>query len=57
MNAIGEDSTNDLLYLKKFVKSLNKEQADTIMCYLPQLTALLEEPMLPYLQEPFLQTG
>jgi len=57
MNAIGEDSTNDLLYLKRFVKSLNKEQADTIMCYLPQLTALLEEPMLPYLQEPFLQTG
>ncbi len=57
MNAIGEDSTNDLLYLKKFVKGLNKEQADTIMCYLPQLTALLEEPMRPYLQEPFLQTG
>jgi hypothetical protein len=54
MNAIGEDSKNDLL---KFVKGLNKDQADNIMYCLPQLTALLEEPMLPYLQEPFLRTG
>ena len=54
MNAIGEDSKNDLL---KFVKGLNKEQADSIMYRLPQLTASLEEPMLPYLQEPFLQIG
>lgn len=57
MNAIGEDSKNDLLNLKKFVKGLNKEQADSIMYCLPQLIALLEEPMLPYLQEPFLRTG
>lgn len=57
MNAIGEDSKNDLLNLKKFVKGLNKEQADSIMYCLPQLIALLEEPMLPYLQEPFLQIG
>ena len=54
MSATGNDSRVDLL---SFVKGLNKEQADNIMCYLPQLTALLEEPMLPYLQEPFLQTG
>lgn len=54
MNAIGEDSKNDLL---KFVKGANKEQADNIMDCLPQLIALLEEPMLPYLQEPFLRTG
>jgi hypothetical protein len=57
MNAIGEESKNDLLDLLNFVKGLNKEQADRIMYCLPQLTALLEEPMLPYLQEPFLQTG
>ena len=50
----GEDSKNDLL---NFVRGLSKEQAENIMCYLPQLTALLEEPMLPYLQEPSLQTG
>jgi hypothetical protein len=54
MNAIGEDSKNDLI---KFVKGANKEQADNIMYYLPQLIALLEEPMQPYLQEPFLQIG
>ena len=57
MNAIGEESKNDLLELQEFVKGLNKEQADSIMYCLPQLTALLEEPMLPYLQEPFLRTG
>ena len=54
MNATGEDFRNDLL---QFTKSLNKEQADNVIRYLPQLTALLEEPMLPYLQEPSLQTG
>ena len=54
MNATGEDASIALL---NFVKSLNKEQADYIICYLPQVTALLEEPMLPYLQEPFLRTG
>ena len=57
MNAIGEDSTKDLLYLKRYVKGLNKEQANNLIRYLPQLTALLEEPMLPYLQEPVLRTG
>ncbi len=57
MNAIGEDSTKDLLYLKRYVKGLNKEQADNLIHSLPQLTALLEEPMLPYLQEPVLRTG
>ena len=57
MNAIEEDSMKDLFYLKKYVKGLNKEQADNIMHCLPQLTALLEEPMLPYLQEPVLRTG
>ena len=54
MNATGEDFRNDLLH---FVGGLSKEQADNIIRYLPQLTALLEEPMLPYLQEPSLQTG
>ena len=57
MNAIGEDSMKDLFYLKKYVKGLNKEQADNIMHCLPLLTALLEEPTLPYLQEPVLRTG
>jgi hypothetical protein len=57
MNAGGEVSNNDLLVLKEFVKGLNKEQADNIMYYLPQLIALLEDPMQPYLQEPFLQIG
>ena len=54
MNATGEDFRNDLLH---FVGGLSKEQADRIIRYLPQLTALLEEPVLPYLQEPSLQTG
>lgn len=54
MNAIGEDSKSNL---QNFARGLSKEQADMIMSYLPQLIALLEEPMLPYLQEPFLQTG
>ena len=54
MNATGEDLKKALL---GFTKGLSKEQADDIMNYLPQLTALLEEPMRPYLQEPFLQTG
>ena len=44
MNAIGEDSKNDLL---KFVKGANEEQADNIMDCLPQLIALLEEPFPP----------
>ena len=57
MNAIGEDSMKDLLYLKRYVNGLNKEQADNLIHCLPQLTALLEEPMLPYLQEPVLRTG
>ena len=54
MNAAGDTSRDDLL---DFVKGLSKEQADHIICYLPQVTALLEEPMPPYLQEPFLRTG
>jgi hypothetical protein len=55
MNAIGEDSRNDLL---TFVKGLNKEQADNIIMYChTQLIALHEAPMLLYLQGPFLRTG
>ena len=54
MNATGENSKDDLL---DFVNGLSKDQAEHIIRYLPQLTALLEEPMLPYLQEPSLQTG
>ena len=54
MKATGEDASIELL---NFVTSLSKEQADHIIRLLPQLTALLEEPMLPYLQEPSLQTG
>ena len=57
MSAIREDSMKELFYLKKYVKGLNKEQADNIMHCLPLLTALLEEPTLPYLQEPVLRTG
>ena len=52
---IGEAGAIDKL--RKFVKGLDKEQADVVMRYLPQLIALLEEPTRPYLQEPFLQTG
>ena len=54
MKGTGEDSKSNL---QRFVSGLNKEQADLIMYYLPQLTALLEEPTLPYLQEQFPQTG
>ena len=54
MNATGEDFRNDLL---QFARSLSKEQADNIMRSLPQVIALLEEPMPHYLQELFLRTG
>jgi lysophospholipase L1-like esterase len=54
MNIV-EAGANDTL--RNFVRGLNKEQAEAIMRHLPKLIALLEEPVLPYLQEPFLQTG
>ena len=57
MNIAGEEGRDDQLDLLSFVRGLSREQADHIISCFPQVTALLEEPMPPYLQEPFLRTG
>ena len=46
--------TDELL---QYILSLSPEQESKIFNLLPQLSALLDEPTLPYLQEPYLQTG
>ncbi len=54
MNATGNAILEDL---NKFVRNLTVEQADILIAHLPTVIALLEEPMLPCQQEPFLRTG
>ena len=57
MNAIGQGSTNDPGVLLKFVKGLNKEQADLLMPHLPTVIAILEAQGERFLRIPFQRTG
>jgi hypothetical protein len=43
--------------LRSFVRGLNREQADLIMSYLPQVIAIIEERAEPSLLKQFLRTG
>lgn len=54
MNAIEEANKRQLLL---FVTNLSEEQANKIIRYLPELTALLEEPTEPCQQGSFLPAG
>ena len=54
MKTTGEDALDGL---RSFVRGLNREQADHIMNYLPQVIAIIEEQEEPSLLKQFLQTG
>ena len=54
MNATGNVILEDL---HRFVRSLNKEEADILIAHLPTVIAILEEQAEHSLQKQFLQTG
>ena len=57
MNAIGQGPKNDPGGLLKFVKGLNKEQADLLIAHLPTVIAILEAQGERFLRIPFQRTG
>jgi hypothetical protein len=54
MSASGNVILEDL---HRFVRSLNREEADILIAHLPTVIAILEGQSEPSLQKQFLQTG
>ena len=57
MNANGQGSKNDPGGLLKFIKGLNKEQADLLIAHLPTVIAILEAQGERFLRIQFQRTG